>query len=61
MDYVIHYEVPPLQEMRLGTVIAGCVDEAVAAFRKAIPNGRVRQINGLPVTDDGETVKKVAR
>jgi hypothetical protein len=61
MDYVIEYEIRPMRAIHLGSVVADNRDEAVASFRKSVPLGRIRKINGFPAKDDGKTIQSEAQ
>ncbi|MCA9067597.1 MAG: hypothetical protein KDA84_01655 [Planctomycetaceae bacterium] len=56
LNYAFEYDLPNLSLVLTFMVAAETQEEAIAAFRKRRPHGRLLKLNGQPVKDDGVTV-----
>lgn len=59
LNYSFEYDLPNLSLVLTFMIAAESEEEALAAFRKRRPHGRLLKINGERVKDDGKTIRKI--
>lgn len=58
LNWAFEYDLPNLSLTLTYMVAAESEAEAIAAFRKHRPHGRLRKINGEPVADNGNAAQR---
>lgn len=59
LNFALEYDLPNLSLVLTFMVAAETQEEAIAAFRKHRPYGRLLKINGQRVKDNGDTIQEI--